>query len=124
MSHALIETVKDAATQVCTCVHSFIYECPTCGTRKRYAAPSGKEVVVCNGSDFGTKIKANDLLLEVSEALFLREAYATNVTITADADNQAAVDSLVVLGLVQNITDTSDYELTASGKETLTEPEN
>ncbi len=117
--HDLIETIKDETTLLTTSVDSYVYECPTCSKRWRYADPPDMQKVFCNGADFGTKVQLENLILEVGEAMYIQNIPELGTVPTED--ELYITDNLDDLGLIELVED--GYELTWLGIDILNQLE-
>lgn len=107
--HNLIQTNIDKNTLIETSVNSYEFTCSICNKQQRFAEPSGKEVVFCDGNDMGTKVFVADMFIECSQADFILQAFAT------DKNTEYDPYDLLSIGLLE----TSEYTITVEEQEII-----
>jgi hypothetical protein len=117
--HELTETIKNDETLVITSTNSYIYECPICGKKWRYAVPIKGQKIFCNGEDFGTKIEVNNLIFEINDIEYLKNVTCDKCyDIVATEDNINIINNLWNLGVVKQTNETNETNETDETDET------
>ncbi len=115
--HDLTQTIIDENTLEITSVNSYIFTCPICNKQARYAYSFNDNIeVFCDGQDFGTKMLVNNVVFEISNALFMQEAFTDGLS------SLTAPQELIDVGLVELVN--TDYVLTEVGKQVMQELNN